>query len=872
MATKPKNKVIERAFKQGFKSGGMIGDISGGTPANVSVKSSGGGGGGSSSKPMVYATYQEQPKSDPTGGTQIVVYADKSNGSSDVIDSTPQNINAVSQRRTEAVTQKAQAQQSEKLTASETALVLGYAQQTVKASPQFEALRASTLAEAKKQLTKEEMVKAVVAGGRFEISGTVTPIISNRKISDTLVTVQQYPQEYSYTRPPIKETISIPAPQPLNDILNPPQTKEPSLLIGTQDGLISSNKDRMSYYNNGRPTIKPEYERITINPLNPFAFYGIGSQSDKIGRNLALSSEQAYYTETPQAPIRSAIAIGTTKTIETAYLLTPFGIAGNIKQYGFIETAKAYNPVNVIKAAYEGNLLKATTESGRLAELTGIILGAKAGTEVTKVTTKPIFEPVSNKYQYIKNVYKANQLREFSTRLDVEKKTPYILTEISKEQEIKIKDATESAKIKESEPPKDAKVSRQTKFNPPIDEYIDLDKGTYIKFYPKYSRSRAPTVAQKPAKIAEVQTGISTVDEMPEVYRIALERVTGKNYGSGVKKIGATPKQTPINDIQLRFTFAEREKISPRELKAEWERSLDYSIIDKANKRTPFSYLMPQGKKAQIQIFKEKPILEEPQTLKQKANTFQSLPKLPELTGGLSLFPPRLGGETRIKPYLGIDIDISSDNKEDSRRLYTLRNVSIYETPLKVRPNKPLIDQIPDTRIKPFTDVPIIPKEKPPQQKIIPVTIPIFDYDNIYDLRLKEIPKPIPPEEPQETKRDILPPTITKNTGGRDYQGYNVYVKEGGQYTRVNRKPLPKNKALNLGAEITDNTLSQQFKLARSKRTRIKDDTGFYLGNKFSYSQGTYKEKKGYAIDSLGEVQGINAKRYLRGYKSVNLF
>jgi hypothetical protein len=284
---------------------------------------------------------------------------------------------------------------------------------------------------------------------------------------------------------------------------------------------------------------------------------------------------------------------------------------------------------------------------------------------------------------------------------------------------------------------------------------------------------------------------------------------------------------------------------------------------------------MPKGKKAQISIFREtqREVITEPPI----SGTARAIipPKLPNFgEGSFTLFPPIIEGGYKIDPVVDGDQRSTGRRRETIKPAYSIRIIPETETPFKVEPPKPITEQFPDTTIKPYGGTPITPKETPQKEKVIPVTIPIFHYGSISDLSIKpiEIPKPIPPEKIEENKNGILPPPITKKTRGRDYEGYNVYIKEGGQYNKVNRKPLPKNKAVNLGAEITDNTLSQQFKVARTKRTRTRDDSGFYLSGKFSYSQGTYKEKKDYAIDSIGEVQGINAKKYMRGYKSVNLF
>ena len=77
-------------------------------------------------------------------------------------------------------------------------------------------------------------------------------------------------------------------------------------------------------------------------------------------------------------------------------------------------------------------------------------------------------------------------------------------------------------------------------------------------------------------------------------------------------------------------------------------------------------------------------------------------------------------------------------------------------------------------------------------------------------------------------------------------------------------KPLPKNRALNRGARIVDNTTARSFKIKRSGTTRLRDDKEFFLREKFRGVKGktklprnTFIEKSKFAIDSPGERLGI---------------
>ena len=87
-----RNPIIDRALKKGFKSGGTIGDIGGGTGARVT--SAGGGTGGSA----------RVASGGGTGGTQIVV--DVNTGKSAIVRQTPENLAAIERGRQAAAMQR----------------------------------------------------------------------------------------------------------------------------------------------------------------------------------------------------------------------------------------------------------------------------------------------------------------------------------------------------------------------------------------------------------------------------------------------------------------------------------------------------------------------------------------------------------------------------------------------------------------------------------------------------------------------------------------------------------------------------------------------------------------------------------------------
>ena len=129
-----------------------------------------------------------------------------------------------------------------------------------------------------------------------------------------------------------------------------------------------------------------------------------------------------------------------------------------------------------------------------------------------------------------------------------------------------------------------------------------------------------------------------------------------------------------------------------------------------------------------------------------------------------------------------------------------------------------------------------------------------FDFKQIDEKPIKKIPVKLRDEQ--------------RNGYADKY--YDVYVREGekrrDRFIKANKTPLPKNKALNFGGRIVDDTVSASFKLQRSDK-KVKpqqDDFNFFLADKFRQPKGktklplgTWVEKNNYRIDSLGELQGI---------------
>ena len=89
-------------------------------------------------------------------------------------------------------------------------------------------------------------------------------------------------------------------------------------------------------------------------------------------------------------------------------------------------------------------------------------------------------------------------------------------------------------------------------------------------------------------------------------------------------------------------------------------------------------------------------------------------------------------------------------------------------------------------------------------------------------------------------------------------------IKKRDRFVEVSQQTLPRNKAINLGARIADNTTSRTFRIKPSGKTIIKDSLEVRLENKFRGRIGKSKlppmvfvEKSKFAIDTTGERLGI---------------
>ena len=143
---------------------------------------------------------------------------------------------------------------------------------------------------------------------------------------------------------------------------------------------------------------------------------------------------------------------------------------------------------------------------------------------------------------------------------------------------------------------------------------------------------------------------------------------------------------------------------------------------------------------------------------------------------------------------------------------------------------------------------------------------------------------PLPPIDPETPPVFVEPhpetplkfrgwmPKKDKRTTEPFDQGFNVFARERGRFVRVNKKPLLRQRAKNLGAEVVDNTSAASFVLRKTKREPANnlDDVLFFKRTKFRSPKTksklppkTFIEKNNFRIDTAGERRGISARGWV---------
>jgi len=111
--------------------------------------------------------------------------------------------------------------------------------------------------------------------------------------------------------------------------------------------------------------------------------------------------------------------------------------------------------------------------------------------------------------------------------------------------------------------------------------------------------------------------------------------------------------------------------------------------------------------------------------------------------------------------------------------------------------------------------------------------------------------------------------------------GYNVFAKQRGKFIRLNKVPLTKEKALDLGSFVADKSLSAAFKINKTKKIaqkpvrkvpikyfnrNVEKFRSFKIRRKKEIGlTNIFIEKRGKRLDSYSEVKKIQAARFVKG-------
>lgn len=138
-------------------------------------------------------------------------------------------------------------------------------------------------------------------------------------------------------------------------------------------------------------------------------------------------------------------------------------------------------------------------------------------------------------------------------------------------------------------------------------------------------------------------------------------------------------------------------------------------------------------------------------------------------------------------------------------------------------------------------------------------------------LRIPKIPF-LPKKKVVKKKKLLVEPFEPKG------RGYNTLVKVKGKFRRVNIKPIAKNKARDLGAFVTDQSLGATFKIVKTKKIakppRIKVPINYFSSTKAKFRSPIRKgkqkpvknlfiEKRKHRLDTLRETKKIQAAKFI---------
>jgi len=192
--------------------------------------------------------------------------------------------------------------------------------------------------------------------------------------------------------------------------------------------------------------------------------------------------------------------------------------------------------------------------------------------------------------------------------------------------------------------------------------------------------------------------------------------------------------------------------------------------------------------------------------------------------------------------------------------------VNVYPSKVGSYPS-PKITRTPHTIFSSNSNYPKIPSKYPPLMK--PIVEPLTPRPIEF---FGKTPKPPKIKEPNRMPKGGIEEIEKAMPSGT----YNAYARRNNnsKWVKVTKKPLPYNSAFNFGLQVADNTVARSVKLKKAGKTFSGMDDPFVNSAKFRRRKSRSKvpgeetifvEQSQFAIDTLGEKQGLKVAKYLKG-------
>ncbi|KKN65111.1 hypothetical protein LCGC14_0484990 [marine sediment metagenome] len=232
------------------------------------------------------------------------------------------------------------------------------------------------------------------------------------------------------------------------------------------------------------------------------------------------------------------------------------------------------------------------------------------------------------------------------------------------------------------------------------------------------------------------------------------------------------------------------------------------------------------------------------------------------------IFKPTRGRQTVLLPS---QLDVSRPSDQGLVVGVPSQQISFPSQEIVSPPSQPIIGFPSQEIVSPPSQPIIVPVSPPSQPPVSPPSQPLL----FPPISPPSQPPIVPTREPPVSPPPRVPPSRFFFPGRvRKPQLKETFVplvkeKGGKRFIRVSKKALPRNKAINLAADIVDQSTAASFKIRKAKRrTKAQDDFRPLLQNKFRQpvpksklrGKGILIEKNINRIDSVGERRGITAK------------